>query len=113
MEPSGELLVIEDDHDVSDVLVQILRHQGWVVRVARNGDDGLRLLEERRPDGSLLDLEMPVLDGARMAFAIRNRRDGLETIPIVLLSGLSGLAGVAATLGTPYYLSKPCRPDAL
>ena len=65
MGPSPELLVIEDDHDASDVLTQILH------------------------------------------------RNGLENIPIILLSGLSGLPVVAATLGIPYYLGKPCAPEVL
>ena len=113
MELSAQLLVIEDDHDVSEILTQILSHAGWTVRVARNGVEGLAALEERRPDGILLDLEMPLLDGARLAYAVRNRQDGLENTPIILLSGLSGLAVVAAALGTPYYLNKPCRPEVL
>jgi DNA-binding response OmpR family regulator len=103
----ADLLVVEDDPDTGEALVAILRAYGHVVRIAYDGEHGLRLLKERLPDVALLDVEMPVLDGPGMVVSMLIRDAGLEKVPIVLLSGVPDLRAVAARVGTPYYLAKP------
>lgn len=103
----ADLLVVEDDPDAGEALVAILRSHGHVVRIAYDGEHGLRLLSERLPDLALLDVEMPVLDGPGMVVRMFIRDAGLERVPIVLLSGVPDLRAVAARVGTPYYLAKP------
>lgn len=104
----ADLLVVDDDVETGDLLADLLRDEGHEVRVARNGRDGLALLHERLPDLVLLDVEMPVLTGPEVAYAMFLHDAGMEEVPIVLLSGVFGLTRVAAAVGTPYFLAKPC-----
>jgi DNA-binding response OmpR family regulator len=113
MTTMADVLIVEDDHDAADALVAILRMSGHVVRHAFDGQDGLRLLHERLPDLIVLDVEMPILDGPGMAAAMLVHDAGLETVPIVLLSGVPELRELAERIGTPYFLSKPCTLAAL
>jgi DNA-binding NtrC family response regulator len=105
----ADVLIIDDDPDAAAVLAEIMEAQGHVVRVGYNGEEGLRLVHQRIPDVALLDVEMPLLSGPAMAYRMMLRDMGLESIPIVLLSGAVGLDKVAAQVGTPYFMSKPAR----
>ncbi len=103
----ADLLVVDDDPDMAELLGEALAYHGHQVRIARDGADGLYELSVRRPDAVLLDVEMPILDGPGMACQMFVRNCGLETIPIILLSGVIDLERVAARVGTPYFLGKP------
>jgi hypothetical protein len=56
---------------------------------------------------------MPKLDGPGMAYRMLVQDDGLERIPVLLLSGGAYLSRMARVIGTPYYLPKPTVPAAL
>jgi DNA-binding NtrC family response regulator len=105
----ADILIIDDDIDSADALSMIMESRGHQVRVGYNGEDGMRLVDERHPDLVLLDVEMPVLDGPGMALQMFIHNMGLELIPVVLLSGIPDLARVAREVGTPYFLGKPYR----
>src|SRR6202042_2203042 len=102
----AHLLVVDDDVDVCWMMQELLEREGHVVRVANDGEAGLRLLDESRPDAIVLDVEMPRLDGPTMAYRMFVHNAGLENIPIVLLSGVHDLHATAQRVGTPYYLGK-------
>jgi DNA-binding NtrC family response regulator len=108
-----DLLVVDDDHDLADCLAELLEEEGFKVRTARNGREGLRRIAERQPDLVLLDVEMPLLTGPEMSYEMFLRDAGQETIPIVLLSGVTNLHEVAEAVGTPYFLPKPCSFEAV
>lgn len=105
----ADVLIIDDDIDSADVLAEIMRLEGHVVRVGYNGQEGLQLATERTPDVALLDVEMPLLDGPGMAYEMLLHDMGLEHVPVVFLSGIPDLAELATRIGTPYFLSKPYR----
>jgi DNA-binding NtrC family response regulator len=109
----ADVLIVDDDMDVADLLGELLVERGHLIRIARNGEEGLRALSPRAPDVVLLDIEMPVLDGPGMAYQMFLRNCGMEAVPIVLLSGIVALDRVAARVGTPYFLAKPYAPDAV
>jgi len=103
----ADLVIVDDDLDMGALLAEVLGAAGHTCRVAHNGREGLALVTQRVPDLVLLDVEMPVLSGPEMAYILFVRNCGDEKIPVILLSGMVGLARVAATVGTPYYLAKP------
>ena len=109
----ADLLIVDDDRDQARLLGEVLAHHGHQVRLGRDGEDGLRELAIRQPDAVLLDVEMPLLDGPGMAWQMFVRDCGLETIPIILVSGAADLERIAARVGTPYFLAKPYALDAL
>ncbi len=108
----ADMLVVDDDFDTAEALSDFLLMYGHRLRMACDGVEGLRCLDERLPDLVLLDVEMPRLNGPGMAYQMFLRDLGRERIPIVLLSGLLTLSEVAAAVGTPYFLGKPYSIDA-
>jgi CheY-like chemotaxis protein len=100
----ADVLVVDDDPDLREVLAAILVGLNHTVRMARNGEEALALLDERLPDIVLLDVEMPVLDGPGTAYRMLIRDMGKENIPIVLLSAFIDLHLVAEKVGTPYFV---------
>jgi CheY-like chemotaxis protein len=103
----ADLLIVDDDPDVSEIFQELLAVEGHTVRVAYDGLQGLAALDERLPDVVLLDVEMPHLNGPAMAYRMFLHDAGFEHIPIILLSGRMDLRQVAAAVGTRYYLAKP------
>ena len=101
------ILIVDDDHEVSHRLADILAATGHLTRVAGNGFEGLREVASDPPDIILLDVEMPIIDGLEMAEALAVRREGKPSIPIVLISASRHLERIAGLVGTPYYLRKP------
>ncbi len=109
----ANLLIVDDNVDLAGLLEVLLTAEGHRVRVAYDGEAGMRALDESLPEVVILDVDMPVLDGPGMAYRMLVEDCGRELIPIVLLSGTVDLAAVARRVGTPYTLPKPCDPDRL
>ena len=85
--PHEGVLVIDDDPDTRERLRTLLEKDGWSVREAENGQEGLDRLAAGRPDIVLLDLTMPVMDG----FTFLNRMRALPDcadIPVIVLTAL-------------------------
>ena len=108
----ADVVVVEDDSAFAEAVADVLASEGHTVRIAQDGDDGLKLLAQRVPDLIVLDVEMPVLTGPEMALRMFLDDCGQEEIPILLLSGVKDLGAVAARVGTPYFLGKPFAVDA-
>jgi CheY-like chemotaxis protein len=109
----SELLIVDDDSDLADLLEDALVAEGHHIERAANGAQGLEKLAAHIPDAIVLDVEMPELDGPAMALEMYLHDRGLETVPIVLVSGIVGLPRLAARVGTPYFLSKPYTLEAV
>lgn len=109
----ADLLIVDDDVDTADLLSEMLRFDGHDTRVANDGSEGLSLARDRKPDLVVLDVEMPKVSGPEMAHEMFLRDRGLESVPIILCSGVLDLGGVAASVGTRYFLPKPYALDSL
>lgn len=83
-----QILLIEDDPDIRESIQQFLELEGFQVTAARNGKEGLDLLDKiRAPCLILLDLFMPVMDGSQFLAAIkRERADIVASLPVVVLT---------------------------
>jgi PAS domain S-box-containing protein len=104
------VLVIDDDPDVRGFIVTSLEEQGYRVREAGDGREGLRAIEREPPDLVILDFIMPGLSGADVARRIRSRR---ADQPILFVSGYSETEAVKRTAPDTPLLAKPFRADAL
>ncbi len=109
----ADLLIVDDDAMIAETVADILADEGHTVRMGHDGAEGLGLMAQRLPDLVVLDVEMPQLSGPEMAHRMVVENAGRERIPIVLLSGAAYLERVAAMVGTPYALTKPCQLDTL
>ena len=110
MAPS--ILVVEDEQDISMMLHDRLTFQGFVVTTARDGAEGLAMLEVLIVDGILLDIQMPVLDGLSMLEQVRER---FPHIPVIVMSAELNKKKLikAIELGAQEYLLKPIDVDLL
>src|SRR5688572_6021258 len=80
-----EVLVVDDDDDVRQHLVDLLRHAGYRAHSAKSGDEALRFLDESSCTIVLSDWEMPGMDGPTLCRHIR-QREHLNYIYVVLLT---------------------------
>jgi CheY-like chemotaxis protein len=102
------ILVVDDEDNLRDVLVEVLRRDGHEVDSAVDGAEGLRRVEERRYDLVVTDLRMPGLEGPALYRALRARYP--EQPPRVIFmsanTGIDEYASFLAETGEPA-LEKP------
>jgi len=82
----SRILIVEDEDVMADMLRDVLVTEGHEVFGAYNGEDGLKLLVEKRPDVVLLDLMLPILDGSGFLAAMRKDSDFHGTPVIAMTS---------------------------
>jgi CheY-like chemotaxis protein len=104
------VLVIDDDPDVRGFIAASLEEQGYRVRQASEGREGLAALERELPDLVVLDFIMPGMSGAAVASEIRAKH---PMQPILFVSGYSESDAVKSTAPDASLLTKPFRADAL
>jgi CheY-like chemotaxis protein len=81
------ILIVDDLEDHRELLSQVLVDLGYSVTSAGNGQAALESIEEGRPDLVLLDLWMPVMDGAELLSRLRSHDDPeVARIPVVLMT---------------------------
>ena len=101
------LLLAEDEKDLSDALVTVLKHNNYSVDAVYNGQDALDYLTEGdNYDGAILDIMMPKLDGISVLKAVRAQGNHL---PILMLTAKSEIDDRVNGLdsGADDYLTKP------
>ena len=80
------VLIIEDDPGVQEWLVSLLEDEGYSVRQANNGLDGMVAIEKEPPDLVLLDLAMPMMDGKAFMEELAIRGSSATIIVLTALS---------------------------
>jgi CheY-like chemotaxis protein len=110
--PRRQVLVVDDDRDIRETLRDLLELEGFPVAVARNGAEALERMRELRPGLVLLDLFMPVMDGAEVCRR-RQADPELGGIPVVVLSAAPDLDERLRTLRVSGHLEKPVRIESL
>jgi two-component system alkaline phosphatase synthesis response regulator PhoP len=108
------ILVADDSRTILSMVASRLERSGYEVVTATNGEEALRLSEERRPSLAILDVEMPKLDGYEVTRRLR-ANELTATIPIVLLTARDSEEERAAGLeaGATDYITKPFSPQEL
>ena len=82
------ILVIEDDKTLSKAISDKLKREGFNVLTAFDGEEGLKIAIEQKPDLILLDLIMPIMDGIAMLNNLREDVWG-KKVPVIILTNLS------------------------
>lgn len=103
-----KVLVAEDEPSIVASLEFLLRRNAYEARIARSGDEALRLVEEFVPDVLLLDVMLPVHDGFEICRRIR-RNPALGPVRIIMLTarGLDSERNKGLALGADAYMTKP------
>jgi CheY-like chemotaxis protein len=103
--PRRRVLVVEDEHDIRDLVAGVLEDEGYDVATAAGGVAALEVVQSFVPDVILLDLWMPEFDGASFAAAYRERPG--PHAPIIAFTALPDGAEQAARIDAAVYLLKP------
>lgn len=82
------ILVVEDDHAISEMYRMKLAKNGFNVLNAFNGQEGLELAEKHQPNLILLDIKMPVMTGDEMLAKMR-KTDWGANIRVIVLTNIS------------------------
>lgn len=105
-----EILIAEDDADISGLLKRILETAGYETRQAYSGTEALLCFEKKQPDLVLLDLMLPGMTGEAL---LQTLRDGGCDLPVLVLSARAALRDKVALLknGADDYITKPFEPE--
>jgi two-component system, cell cycle response regulator DivK len=108
------ILVVEDQDDNRRIIRDLLTSAGYDMIEALDGEAGVRLAENERPDLILMDIQLPVLDGHEATRRIKQNPE-LRHIPIIVVTSyaLSGDDQKAMAAGSDGYVAKPFSPRQL
>jgi DNA-binding response OmpR family regulator len=104
-------LVIEDDHDIRELVRTVLTQAGFDVTVASSGAEGVLVAKNINPDVITLDLGLPDIDGFEVSRQIREFSDAYIVMLTARTEELDTLIGLES--GADDYLTKPFRPREL
>ena len=110
-EPSGKVLVIDDEHDVAALIAEILRRDSYEVDMVHSGEDGLEACAAAEYDAILVDIKMPGIGGQGFLERIRDERPALsERIAFVTGSTMSPETRGFLDNSGCRFLEKPVAP---
>ena len=106
------VLIVDDEEGFRDGVADLLEMEGYVVLVARDAVEAVRMLPEFQPEVILLDLRMPLLDGEGFLRGMTGL-PASKRVPVVLISAKEDLGAIASRTGAAGYLSKPFEAPQL
>ncbi len=106
------VLVIDDEDIVRTSCSRSLGPEGYEVKLAKNGLEGLNMIRSEKFDIVLTDLKMPDMDGIEVLKKIKEEWPGVE---VIIITGYQTVdtAVKSIKLGAFDYIEKPFTPDAL
>ena len=110
-EPKGNILVVDDEPQITRVLKTTLSSQGYGVRSASDGEEALNEMKQWPPDLIITDLRMPGIDGLELCRRVRVD----SRVPIIVLSvkGEESIKVQALDAGADDYVTKPFSVNEL
>ncbi len=107
----NKILLMEDDAYEARLVIRVLEREGYSIIHAPDGESGLRMAMEEKPDLILLDLGLPDLDGQTVA-ALLKTLPGLAQVPLVAVTAWppDTARQMAQAYGCDGYISKPISP---
>jgi two-component system alkaline phosphatase synthesis response regulator PhoP len=105
-----KVLVVDDEPEILELLQYNFNKKGLQVAVARNGQEGLEMIQQDPPQIIVLDIMMPVMNGIEMCRQLR-QDEQFRNIPILFLSATNDdmLILSAMNAGGNHFISKPIR----
>jgi DNA-binding response OmpR family regulator len=95
----NKILIVDDEESLSEALRVKFELDGFEVFIAKDGEEGLDIAMNKKPDIILLDIIMPKMDGLTMLKYLRTSDSG-KSIPVIVLSNLSDDEKIAEALAT-------------
>ena len=109
-----QILIIEDNQDLSEILCELLESFGHEVKAYGSGPEGIAAAKQYRPDVILCDIGLPEMSGLDVAIVIRNDEE-LKDLYLVAMSGYAQQEDIsrATDSGFDHYLTKPIELSKL
>jgi twitching motility two-component system response regulator PilH len=118
-----KVLVVDDDPDVRLFSVTVLEENGYTPIEAANGEEGLKMIKEEKPDLVILDILMPRQSGIRLYRELKTDK-ALKKVKVIILSGIAKKTflrsqkaltefGGEEVPEPKVYLEKPVEPEVL
>ncbi|HEY7644476.1 MAG TPA: sigma-54 dependent transcriptional regulator [Hyphomicrobiales bacterium] len=111
---ASDILIVDDEADIRELVSGILEDEGYATRLAKDSDDALNAIQERRPSLVILDiwLQGSRLDGLEVLAKVKRQHPDL---PIVIISGHGNIETAVAAIkrGAYDYIEKPFKADRL
>lgn len=108
------ILIVDDEADIREFLKYNLEKSNYTVITAKNGKEGIEVLNKTRPDLILLDVMMPGMDGMEVCALIREKEDIKQPIIAFLTARAEDYSQIAGfEVGADDYITKPVRPRVL
>jgi len=108
------ILIVEDDSDLGQSILEYLKEEGLEAKLARDGDQAMRMVDSLSPAVVVLDLMMPRRDGFSVLRELRS--DGrIGALPVIVVTAIFGLSErlYATELGAADYITKPFKLEDL
>lgn len=96
-----KVCIIDDDPYIVEIYRTKISQKGYQVIMADNGEDGLALIREQKPDVALIDVKMPKMDGLTL-IEIMQKDPELKKIPVVILTNQDDEETIKRAAGTKH-----------
>ncbi|MBL8138529.1 MAG: sigma-54-dependent Fis family transcriptional regulator [Acidobacteria bacterium] len=110
MRRQGTILVIDDEEIMREILETLLTREGYRVRLAASGPEGLEVVRSTPIDAVIVDVMMPGMDGLQVLDAIHDIDDELPVLMITAFASME-TAVTAMKKGAFDYITKPFKND--
>ncbi len=108
---SVKILIVDDEPDILEFLRYNLVKEGFNVFTAQDGESGLEVAGNERPDLIILDIMMPKMDGVEVCRRLRSKPEFDKTVIAFLTAREEDYSQIAALdVGGDDYITKPIRP---
>jgi len=106
------ILVIDDEEAIRDACSQVLKKEGYSVKTAEDGVEGLRLFRTEFFHAVLLDLKLPGMDGMEILSLIKEEQPKTQ---VIIITGFASIDSAVEAMqrGASDYLPKPFTPEQL
>jgi DNA-binding response OmpR family regulator len=111
---SKKVLIIEDEHDILQLIKLYLEKEGFRTVAATTGAEGLRQVKQEKPDLVILDLMLPEMNGLEVCKRLRSVPE-TTMLPIIMLTAKADESDtiIGLELGADDYVAKPFSPKTL
>jgi len=111
---SATILIADDSRTFRQLEAELLKRNGYMLLAAENGAKAVQVATREQPDLILLDLQMPIMDGAK-ALSLLKRGDVTQSIPVIMITTVGDEAQRTQLLaaGAAHVLTKPIDPVSL
>ncbi len=110
MQKNGSILVVDDEEIMREILETLLKGEGYSVRLAASGEEGIELARNIPFDAAIVDVMMPGIDGMTTLESLKKLDDELAVIMVTAYASVEN-AITSMKRGAFDYITKPFKND--